>query len=170
MARVIQSTGSIRHGSLPAEAPDLHPESFCFVIQGVSVFLLIPLLPLQASLVAHQRATSPRRSCLSLSKEHPSPYPCRPFCSRQDAMAAMESTDEKTTHPIEPAVEEAPKQKPWRQAALPVFACGAGLFSDGYINNVRLHSLSPLCRSHRCTAQSSCVNRSRCCAIFTYSG
>lgn len=55
VARVIQSTGSIRHGSLPAEAPDLHPESFCFVIQGVSVFLLVPLLPLHASLVAHQR-------------------------------------------------------------------------------------------------------------------
>ncbi|KAI9904078.1 hypothetical protein N3K66_000607 [Trichothecium roseum] len=51
-------------------------------------------------------------------------------------MAAMESADEKTAHPVEPVVEEAPKQKPWRQAALPVFACGAGLFSDGYINNV----------------------------------
>lgn len=28
-------------------------------------------------------------------------------------------------------------QRPWMETALPVFACGAGLFSDGYINNVR---------------------------------
>lgn len=28
-------------------------------------------------------------------------------------------------------------QRPWIETALPVFACGAGLFSDGYINNVR---------------------------------
>lgn len=28
-------------------------------------------------------------------------------------------------------------QKSFFQAALPVFACGAGLFSDGYVNNVR---------------------------------
>ncbi|KAJ4328965.1 glycerophosphoinositol permease [Fusarium piperis] len=27
-------------------------------------------------------------------------------------------------------------QRPWLETALPVFACGAGLFSDGYINNV----------------------------------
>ncbi|CVK95466.1 related to GIT1-Glycerophosphoinositol transporter also able to mediate low-affinity phosphate trans [Fusarium mangiferae] len=27
-------------------------------------------------------------------------------------------------------------QRPWMETALPVFACGAGLFSDGYINNV----------------------------------
>ncbi|KAF4962608.1 hypothetical protein FSARC_9386 [Fusarium sarcochroum] len=27
-------------------------------------------------------------------------------------------------------------QRPWIETALPVFACGAGLFSDGYINNV----------------------------------
>jgi hypothetical protein len=30
-------------------------------------------------------------------------------------------------------------QRPWIETALPVFACGAGLFSDGYINNVRLN-------------------------------
>lgn len=29
-----------------------------------------------------------------------------------------------------------PQHKTFWQAALPVFACGAGLFSDGYINNV----------------------------------
>jgi hypothetical protein len=27
-------------------------------------------------------------------------------------------------------------QQPFRKAILPVIACGAGLFSDGYINNV----------------------------------
>jgi hypothetical protein len=36
----------------------------------------------------------------------------------------------------ETALSDAPQPKPWRQAAMPVFACGAGLFSDGYINNV----------------------------------
>ncbi|PHH59987.1 hypothetical protein CDD81_2221 [Ophiocordyceps australis] len=41
-----------------------------------------------------------------------------------------------------PAEEEShhqnapPPSKPFFQTALPVFACGAGLFSDGYINNV----------------------------------
>lgn len=34
------------------------------------------------------------------------------------------------------AQELARPQKPFFQAALPVFACGAGLFSDGYVNNV----------------------------------
>lgn len=27
--------------------------------------------------------------------------------------------------------------QPFKKAIMPVFACGAGLFSDGYINNVR---------------------------------
>lgn len=31
--------------------------------------------------------------------------------------------------------EEPRPRKPWTKAAMPVFACGAGLFSDGYINN-----------------------------------
>lgn len=31
----------------------------------------------------------------------------------------------------------ATESKPFFQKVLPVFACGAGLFSDGYINNVR---------------------------------
>ncbi|KAK2608482.1 glycerophosphoinositol permease [Conoideocrella luteorostrata] len=35
-----------------------------------------------------------------------------------------------------PALDTALKRKSFFQAALPVFACGAGLFSDGYINNV----------------------------------
>lgn len=33
-------------------------------------------------------------------------------------------------------IEDALERKSFFQAALPVFACGAGLFSDGYINNV----------------------------------
>ncbi|KAJ3499099.1 hypothetical protein NLG97_g616 [Lecanicillium saksenae] len=35
-----------------------------------------------------------------------------------------------------PSIEDALERKSFFQAALPVFACGAGLFSDGYINNV----------------------------------
>jgi hypothetical protein len=38
--------------------------------------------------------------------------------------------------------ERAPK--PFREAILPVFACGAGLFSDGYINNA-----SPTLETHQ---------------------
>ena len=38
--------------------------------------------------------------------------------------------------PKEPQQEESQPRKPWTKAAMPVFACGAGLFSDGYINNV----------------------------------
>lgn len=34
---------------------------------------------------------------------------------------------------------DAPRQ-PFRKAIVPVIACGAGLFSDGYINNVRRFS------------------------------
>ena len=37
---------------------------------------------------------------------------------------------------IDPPLEEAIAQKSLFKRALPVFACGAGLFSDGYINNV----------------------------------
>lgn len=39
-------------------------------------------------------------------------------------------------------------QKPFMQAIWPVLACGAGLFSDGYVNNVRrsYSSLSLLAR------------------------
>ncbi len=37
-----------------------------------------------------------------------------------------------------PTIENALERKSFFQAALPVFACGAGLFSDGYINNVGL--------------------------------
>ncbi|GAB0132297.1 hypothetical protein EsDP_00000738 [Epichloe bromicola] len=36
----------------------------------------------------------------------------------------------------EAALETTLQRKSFFQAVLPVFACGAGLFSDGYINNV----------------------------------
>lgn len=39
-----------------------------------------------------------------------------------------------------PTIENALERKTFFQAALPVFACGAGLFSDGYINNVSILS------------------------------
>ncbi|KAG5978020.1 hypothetical protein E4U54_007059, partial [Claviceps lovelessii] len=49
-----------------------------------------------------------------------------------------ESTDTQVQET--PVLEEAPldlgtTSKTFFEAALPVFACGAGLFSDGYINN-----------------------------------
>lgn len=37
---------------------------------------------------------------------------------------------------MEPAIEMAAPRKSFFRTALPVFACGAGLFSDGYVNNV----------------------------------
>ncbi|KAL5086182.1 MFS general substrate transporter [Trichoderma afarasin] len=37
---------------------------------------------------------------------------------------------------MEPAIEVGSRRKTFFQTALPVFACGAGLFSDGYVNNV----------------------------------
>lgn len=37
---------------------------------------------------------------------------------------------------MEPAIEVGVRRKTFFQTALPVFACGAGLFSDGYVNNV----------------------------------
>jgi MFS family permease len=37
---------------------------------------------------------------------------------------------------MEPAIEVGARRKTFFQTALPVFACGAGLFSDGYVNNV----------------------------------
>lgn len=39
--------------------------------------------------------------------------------------------------------ETAVERKSFFEAALPVFACGAGLFSDGYINNVSDFIYSP---------------------------
>ncbi|KAF4461793.1 GIT1-Glycerophosphoinositol transporter also able to mediate low-affinity phosphate trans [Fusarium albosuccineum] len=37
---------------------------------------------------------------------------------------------------IAEAPEDAVPQRSWSETVMPVFACGAGLFSDGYINNV----------------------------------
>jgi hypothetical protein len=46
--------------------------------------------------------------------------------------------------PDEAQVAEQPtEKKSFRKAILPVMACGAGLFSDGYINNVCLLLLEP---------------------------
>lgn len=40
--------------------------------------------------------------------------------------------------PSEPAAgDEVVAHVPRKKALLPVFACGSGLFADGYINNVR---------------------------------
>lgn len=45
------------------------------------------------------------------------------------------------------AVDDAPRQ-PFRKAIVPVIACGAGLFSDGYINNVSATAFRmPSCRN-----------------------
>ena len=49
--------------------------------------------------------------------------------SDSDASAEARRNDE---------VQDDVPQRPWMETALPVFACGAGLFSDGYINNVSL--------------------------------
>ena len=38
--------------------------------------------------------------------------------------------------------ETSPEIKPFWEAIWPVLACGAGLFSDGYVNNVRVTSLN----------------------------
>ncbi|EEU37496.1 uncharacterized protein NECHADRAFT_51418 [Fusarium vanettenii 77-13-4] len=46
-------------------------------------------------------------------------------------------SDENSVEPHSDNVDVEPRpQRPWIETALPVFACGAGLFSDGYINNV----------------------------------
>ncbi|TDZ35445.1 Glycerophosphodiester transporter GIT2 [Colletotrichum spinosum] len=42
----------------------------------------------------------------------------------------------KNEQPGSETVDQAAPRKPFRKAIVPVIACGAGLFSDGYINNV----------------------------------
>ncbi|KAK5991549.1 Glycerophosphodiester transporter GIT2 [Cladobotryum mycophilum] len=51
---------------------------------------------------------------------------------------SKEATDSSREQAPEPAAieEAAAPRKSFMEAVLPVFACGAGLFSDGYINNV----------------------------------
>lgn len=41
------------------------------------------------------------------------------------------------------------ESKPFLQRAMPVFACGAGLFSDGYINNVSRRPLTVVARGYK---------------------
>lgn len=48
-----------------------------------------------------------------------------------DETGAVEKQQQQEESPV------APVQKSFWKAILPVIACGAGLFSDGYINNVR---------------------------------
>jgi hypothetical protein len=51
--------------------------------------------------------------------------------------SANDSPEEDVVPP--PAYDGAPpldQVRPFKEAILPVIACGAGLFSDGYINNV----------------------------------
>jgi hypothetical protein len=52
------------------------------------------------------------------------------------------SAESKTEDSAPITVDDAPRQ-PFRKAIVPVIACGAGLFSDGYINNVRSFPFSP---------------------------
>ncbi|KAG5920346.1 hypothetical protein E4U42_006220 [Claviceps africana] len=54
---------------------------------------------------------------------------------RRGADAPVQPVQE-TTDAKETAVETIVPRRSFFEAALPVFACGAGLFSDGYINNV----------------------------------
>jgi hypothetical protein len=51
------------------------------------------------------------------------------------------SEEQKTEDVEAPVLPEAPRRPFW-ETIMPVFACGAGLFSDGYINNASLPSLS----------------------------
>lgn len=55
-----------------------------------------------------------------------------------------EAEDNRVQENGQPALETALERKSFFEAALPVFACGAGLFSDGYINNVSRISASLL--------------------------
>lgn len=50
------------------------------------------------------------------------------------------------------------QHKTFWQAALPVFACGAGLFSDGYINNVSTGKFAPG-KNHMLTALTRSLGR-----------
>lgn len=66
-------------------------------------------------------------------------------------MATLEPQSSPCKEVDEPVVHDSPPEpqpKSWRKAAMPVFACGAGLFSDGYINNARQGPPS-LCWSER---------------------
>lgn len=57
------------------------------------------------------------------------------FRKKSDGDASDEA---RQNDPVHDPQDDIP-QRPWMETALPVFACGAGLFSDGYINNVRVY-------------------------------
>lgn len=68
--------------------------------------------------------------------------------SDSNSAEAQQSPGSNSAAPQEPVVNDTPK--PFREAIAPVIACGAGLFSDGYINNVRpglLPGPLPECRA-----------------------
>lgn len=56
---------------------------------------------------------------------------------RREKSAESEVAAQQEAEAVAVAVD-APRQ-PFRKAIVPVIACGAGLFSDGYINNVSAH-------------------------------
>lgn len=57
--------------------------------------------------------------------------------SKEQAVLAANTKDDSNNNHITQDEDTHPR-KTFFQAALPVFACGAGLFSDGYVGNVRL--------------------------------
>ncbi len=50
------------------------------------------------------------------------------------------------------ALDELPQATSTAKGLVPVMACGAGLFSDGYINNVRMGPFPTPRLNHRLTA------------------
>lgn len=55
---------------------------------------------------------------------------------RSPAAPGPEPRHDADTHAPDDGAARRLESKPFLQRALPVFACGAGLFSDGYLNNV----------------------------------
>lgn len=70
----------------------------------------------------------------ALLRKSPQPPTMSEIQASKEAPIVEAPEDREQKHTIEDALE----RKSFFQAALPVFACGAGLFSDGYINNVCL--------------------------------
>lgn len=66
-------------------------------------------------------------------------------------MFGKSSSPENDTHLDEEARTVERPQKSFWEASIPVFACGSGLFSDGYINNV----CSPLSHALPCNIKLS---------------
>lgn len=72
-----------------------------------------------------------------------------------DIAREAEARHDKAQESNEPAEVQ---HKTFWQAALPVFACGAGLFSDGYINNVSTGKFAPG-KNHMLTALTRSLGR-----------